>query len=107
VSIGVVEGKWAPTELPFDGVGIASVRERLAAARPRRVWHLAALRKDEPVGHATLNVTTGRLGVAGIYDRGVASDERRRGIGTALPDALLACARPSRRLRHRHAERDG
>ena len=48
-------------------------QERLAQARPRRVWHLAAWRDDEPVGHATVNVTTGKLGVAGIYDMGVAA----------------------------------
>jgi len=93
VSIGVVEGEWAPAELPSDGAGIASVRERLATARPRRVWHFAAWREEEPVGHATLNVTTGRLGVGGIYDMGVASVERRRGVGTALTQALLARAR--------------
>jgi GNAT superfamily N-acetyltransferase len=93
VSVGVVEGEWVPTELPWDGAGIASVRERLAAARPRRVWHLAARRGGEPVGHATLNVTTGRLGVAGIYDMGVAEHERRRGVGRALTAAALDLGR--------------
>ena len=42
-----------------------------------------------PVGHATVSVTTGRLGVAGIYDMGVAADERRLGIGRALTTAAL------------------
>jgi GNAT superfamily N-acetyltransferase len=62
---------------------------RLASARPRRVWHIGAWRDGAPVGHATLNVTTGRLGVAGIYDMGVAQDEQRRGIGRALTLAVL------------------
>jgi GNAT superfamily N-acetyltransferase len=93
VSIGVVEGDWPVTDLPWDGAGIATVRRRLARARPRRVWHLGAWTKDEPVGHAILNVTTGRLGVAGIYDMGVAPGERRRGVGTALTRALLTLAR--------------
>ena len=39
-----------------------------------------------------MNVTTGRLGVAGIYDMGVASKERRRGIGSALTLAALQLA---------------
>ncbi|HEX2427253.1 MAG TPA: GNAT family N-acetyltransferase [Gaiellaceae bacterium] len=93
VSIAVAEGDWSVTKLPWDEAGIASVRTRLASARPRRVWHVAVWRDDEAVGHATLNVTTGRLGVAGIYDMGVASHERRRGIGTALTHAVLARAR--------------
>jgi GNAT superfamily N-acetyltransferase len=88
VEIGVVE-EWEPTDLPWDGAGIASVRVRLARARPRRVWHVGAWRDGAPVGHATLNVTTGRLGVAGIYDMGVAQAEQRRGIGRALTLAVL------------------
>jgi GNAT superfamily N-acetyltransferase len=93
VRVGVAEGGWDATELPWDGAGIAFVRTRLADARPRHVWHLAAWRGDEPVGHATLNVTTGRLGVAGIYDMGVAEHERRRGIGRALTVAALELGR--------------
>jgi GNAT superfamily N-acetyltransferase len=93
VRVGVVEQEWRPTDLPWDGAGIAAVRERLARARPRRVWHLGAWRDGRPVGHATLSVTTGRLGVAGIYDMGVAQHERRRGIGRALTVAALELGR--------------
>ena len=92
VEIGIVE-QWEPTELPWDGAGITQVRRRLATERPRRVWHLAAWRAHEPVGHATVNVTTGPLGLAGIYDMGVAGDERRRGLGTALTLAALELGR--------------
>ena len=69
------------------------MRVRLAGARPRRVWHVGAWRDREPVGHATLNVTIGRLGVAGIYDMGVSKHERRRGIGRALTMAALDLGR--------------
>jgi len=40
-----------------------------------------------------LNLSTGRLGAAGIYDMGVAEAERRRGIGRALTRAALELAR--------------
>jgi GNAT superfamily N-acetyltransferase len=93
VRVGVVEQDWPATDLPWDGAGIASVRVRLASARPRRVWHVGAWRGSEPVGHATLNVTPGRLGVAGVYDMGVAVHERRRGVGRALTAAALDLAR--------------
>jgi GNAT superfamily N-acetyltransferase len=93
VRVGTVEGAWAPTDLPWDGAGIAAVRMRLATARPQRVWHVGAWRGETPVGHATLNVTTGGHGVAGIYDMGVADGERRRGIGRALTASVLRLAR--------------
>ena len=93
VRVGAAEQQWTPTDLPWDGAGIAGVRDRLATARPRRVWHVGAWRGEEPVGHATVNVTTGDLGVAGIYDMGVAGDERRRGIGRALTAAVVALGR--------------
>jgi GNAT superfamily N-acetyltransferase len=93
VRVGVVEEDWTATDLPWDGAGAAAVRIRLASARPRRVCHVGAWRGSEPVGHATLNVTTGRLGVAGIYDMGVAAHERRRGVGRALTAAALDLGR--------------
>ena len=63
------------------------------SARPRRTWHLGAWRDGRPVGHALVNVTTGPLGVAGIYDMGVAATERRKGIGRGLVAAALRVAR--------------
>jgi ribosomal protein S18 acetylase RimI-like enzyme len=93
VEIGLAPADWAPTELPWDGAGIAELRRMLAGTRPRRVWHLGAWRDGAPVGHAVVSVTTGRLGVAGIYDMGVAPDERRRGIGRALTLAALQLGR--------------
>jgi GNAT superfamily N-acetyltransferase len=92
VEVGLAPATWKATVLPWDGDRIAAVRANLAAVHPRRVWHIGAWREGRPVGHATVNVTTGRLGVAGIYDMGVASKERRRGIGTALTLAALQLA---------------
>jgi GNAT superfamily N-acetyltransferase len=93
VQVGVAPPTWKATELPWDGERIAGVRSRLADAHPRRVWHLGAWRDGRPVGHTVLNVSTGRLGAAGIYDMGVAEAERRRGIGRALTRAALELAR--------------
>jgi GNAT superfamily N-acetyltransferase len=93
VEIGLAPPTWKATDLPWDGAGVASLRARLAGVHPRRVWHLGAWRGGRPVGHAVVNVTTGRLGVAGIYDMGVAEGERRRGIGRALTLAALQLAR--------------
>jgi GNAT superfamily N-acetyltransferase len=92
VEVGLAPATWKAAALPWDGEGIAAVRSRLANANPRRVWHVGAWRDGRPVGHALLNITTGRLGVAGIYDMGVAEDERRRGIGRALTTAALQLA---------------
>jgi GNAT superfamily N-acetyltransferase len=92
VEVGIAPATWKATALPWDDEGIADVRSRLAGVQPRRVWHLGAWREGRPVGHALVNVTTGRLGVAGIYDMGVALSERRRGIGRALTLAALQLA---------------
>lgn len=45
--------------------------DELAAARPRRVWHIGASSGGGLIGHALVNVTTGRPGVAGIYNMGL------------------------------------
>jgi GNAT superfamily N-acetyltransferase len=92
VQIGIAPATWKATDLPWDGAGVAEVRSRLAGGQPRRVWHLGAWRDGRPVGHALLNVSGGRLGVGGVYDMGVAEDERRRGIGRALTQAALQLA---------------
>ena len=83
-----------------------AVRSRLAerAAAPRLAPRRVA-RRTSPSGTRLVNVTTGRLGVAGIYDMGVAAAERRRGIGSALTAAALELGRAAG-LRGRDAERD-
>jgi ribosomal protein S18 acetylase RimI-like enzyme len=93
VEIGLASADWEPTDLPWDDARMTDLRRALARARPRRVWHLGAWRQGVAVGHAVVNVTTGRLGVAGVYDMGVAPHERRRGIGRALTMAALQLGR--------------
>ncbi|MDQ2798595.1 MAG: GNAT family N-acetyltransferase [Armatimonadota bacterium] len=56
---------------------------------PRRQWHFGAWLDGEIAGHCSLQVTTGRRGVAGIYSMGVVPSARRKGIGRAL--TLAAC----------------
>jgi GNAT superfamily N-acetyltransferase len=58
---------------------------------PRQVWHFVASLGGEVIGHSTLFVTSGPLGVAGIYDVGVIPDARNRGVGKAVTGA--ACRR--------------
>jgi GNAT superfamily N-acetyltransferase len=59
------------------------------ASKQRGVWRATARLEGERVGGGTLNVTTGRLGAAGIYDIEVAPPRRGRGIGKAITYALL------------------
>ena len=93
VRVAVVDVPWAPTDLPWDGPGMSAARARLLDERPQRVWQVGAWRGSRPVGHAMLSVTTDELGVAGIYDMGVAAHERRRGIGSALTSTALELGR--------------
>lgn len=65
------------------------LRQQVAASRPKQVRHLTALFGGEPLGHATVVISRGRLGVAGIYDLGVVPAARQRGVGRAI--AAAAC----------------
>jgi GNAT superfamily N-acetyltransferase len=83
------DADWEVKRLPhFDP---ASRPRWLAMARnrPRRVWHFAAWLDGKIVGHSILHVTTGALGVAGIYSVGVVPSARRLGIGRAV--SLAPC----------------
>ncbi|MBV9850282.1 MAG: GNAT family N-acetyltransferase [Armatimonadetes bacterium] len=62
---------------------------RLRAARPRRGWRFGAWLDGRIVGQNALFLTTGRLGVAGIYNVGVVPAARSRGVGRAV--SLAAC----------------
>jgi GNAT superfamily N-acetyltransferase len=80
-------------DVPYYDEEIRMTRRMLSLVRPQRAWHFGAWSEGGLVGHGTLHVTTGRLGVAGVYDVGVSSSFRRRGIGTAITTAACTFAR--------------
>lgn len=79
------DADWAVDDLPYYTRGQAT----LAAAEPRRQWRFGAWLEGRIVGQSCLQVTTGRLGVAGLYNVGVVPAARHRGIGRAV--SLAAC----------------
>jgi len=81
------DADWDVDDLPYYQRPTEAEKE--TAALPRRRWHFGAWLEGRIVGHSALQLTTGRLGVAGIYSVGVVPDARRRGIGRAV--TLAAC----------------
>jgi GNAT superfamily N-acetyltransferase len=90
--------------LPYYSRASAALKHALARRQPQRVWQFAAWLDGRPVGHSTLCVTTGPLGVGGLYDIGVAPEARGRGIGKAV---TLAACEQARRLGCRHVLLNG
>ncbi len=83
------ESDWDVEEMPYySREGAANLRA-LAQAHPRRTWHFGAWLDGQIVGRSVLYLTTGKLGVAGIYNVGVVPPARNRGIGKAV--SLAAC----------------
>jgi GNAT superfamily N-acetyltransferase len=95
---------WDVNELPYfsrEGSLDAIVQARPQPGSPAvGAWHFAALLDGIPVGHSVLFLTTGRLGVAGIYNCGVVPAARNQGIGKAV---TLAACRQAQRMGCRHA----
>jgi GNAT superfamily N-acetyltransferase len=87
---------WNVDDLPYYDRAEAPLRYRLEQLHPQQIWHFGAYLNGAPVGHSTLCLTTGVLGVAGLYDIGVAPAAQNQGIGKALTRA--AC---------RHAQAQG
>jgi predicted N-acetyltransferase YhbS len=83
------ECDWEVEDLPYYSRENAAVLHALARARPRRIWRFGAWRGGKIVGHCALLLTTGRMGVAGLYDVGVIPSARKQGIGRAV--TLAAC----------------
>jgi len=83
------EAIWNVEDLPYYRRDFAAYLHAATRSRPRRVWHFAAWLDGVPVGQSVLNLTTGRLGVAGIFNCGVVPEARNKGIGKAI--TLAAC----------------
>lgn len=95
LSIALVphEAVWDVQDLPYYDHETARRLHSLAQVRPRQVWHFAAWMGERPVGQSVLHLTTGRLGVAGIFNVGVVPDSRGRGVAKAVTSTALRFAR--------------
>jgi len=80
---------WDVEDLPYYSPTAAEQLHRTTLQMPRMVWHFAAWLDGRVVGQSRLNLTTGALGVAGIFDVAVVPSARNKGIGKAL--TLAAC----------------
>jgi predicted N-acetyltransferase YhbS len=87
------EGRWNVEDLPYYYRTGAARMQALRQARPQRVWHFAAWLDGRVVGQSVMFLSTGRLGVAGIYSCGVVPSVRGQGIGTAVTGAACRQAR--------------
>jgi GNAT superfamily N-acetyltransferase len=85
--------EWDVTDLPYYSQKGASPMFTAIRTEPYRIWQFAARLEGRVVGHTALHLTTGPLGVAGIYSVGVLPSARKQGIGTAVTAAACLFAR--------------
>jgi GNAT superfamily N-acetyltransferase len=106
LQVGSVDdgGDWDVDDLPYYDRAGAAGHFALTRARPQRVWWFAAWLDGRVVGHTTINLTTGPLGVAGIFNVGVVPAARNQGIGKAV---VAAACQQARALGCRHALLNG
>jgi GNAT superfamily N-acetyltransferase len=95
---------WDVDNLPYYVEKTEPIRFATTRLRPQRVWHFAAWLDSKPVGHSTLCLTTGALGIAGIYDIGVVPEARNQGVGKAV--TIAACSH-GQKIGCRHATLNG
>lgn len=76
-------------DFPYYPAEKREARAALHRLYPHQVCHLVALQKSQVVGRCILNLTTGELGIAGLFNMAVLPSARKQGIGTAL--AWKAC----------------
>jgi GNAT superfamily N-acetyltransferase len=79
--------RWEVEDLPNYHPPAASGFRPAARGSRRRLWRFGAWLDGKVVGHCSVYVTTGRLGVAGIYSCGVIPPARNQGIGRAVTRA--------------------
>ncbi len=72
---------------------LVAARETAAGRRPKSYRLYLAFLGSKPVGASSVFITSGKHGVAGIFDVGVVPEERNRGIGTAVTLAACEAAR--------------
>ena len=84
---------WDIDDLPYYNRKEAEGWRILNHASPRRAWQFIASIKGEVVEQTKLNLTTGSLGIAGIYNVGVRRSFRNLGIGKAVLIAALQYAK--------------
>lgn len=87
------EANWDVAELPYFSRDDIPQFQRIARQRPRRMWHFGAWLDGKIVGHSILFLTTGKYGVAGIYNVGVIPSARNKGVGRAVSVAACQYAR--------------
>ncbi len=82
-----------PGEVPAppreEDVAIQALSQQV----PRVCWHIIALVEGKRVGGSFMNMTTGRYGVAGLFDTWVDESHQRQGIGSALVRASIRLAK--------------
>lgn len=84
---------WEAPQLPYYSREDAKILLAMAALPPRQIWHVVAWLDGRPVGHSTLCLTRGSLGIAGIYGVGVVPRARNRGVGKAVVAAVYRLGR--------------
>lgn len=89
VALVTAETLWNARDLPYDSPTSMAFLRAASQEHPRRLWHFAAWLDGVLVGQSVLFVTTGDQAAAGIYNCGVASAVRNRGVGKAV--VLAAC----------------
>jgi GNAT superfamily N-acetyltransferase len=94
------DGPFGVEGLPYDDPAELPALHAAARRRPRRFWRFAARLDGRVVGQSALHLTTGHLGIAGIFSVGVVPAARRQGIGSAV---TLAACRQAQALGCHHA----
>ena len=89
VEIVEAEPVWEVDDLPYYSQTGMQQLHGAKRLEPERVWHFGAWLDGKLVGHSTLFLTTGELGIGGIYGCGVVPEARGQGIGKAV--TLAAC----------------